>query len=161
MLRCHCQDIEVAIFIQVCVSPGFDKDKLQEYGYSSIHHYFSGEKQAARRELIKQWWPGQSRHDQRRFGWSGHTNNGSKITNRTGSNFLFWNISKFCLNYLAIIFYSFRCVWKCGYFHSFIISTGKSVNQRQEIFEKEYLNWWYQFYVELNSVNIPPINFYD
>ena len=61
--------VDFPIVFKVCITPAFNKSKLQELGYRRVWDYFTGTSRYARYKI---------------YGWSGHMKNGSTISSAKG-----------------------------------------------------------------------------
>ena len=61
--------IDFPVLFKICFKPGFDIEKIQEAGYSSIWNYFKGK----------------SKYNSSIFGWAGHKEGGGVFDNVKGN----------------------------------------------------------------------------
>ena len=59
------EDISFPLALKVCFQPGLKLNEIEKVGYEDAFYYFAG----------------QSKHDGTKFGWAGHTKNGTGFSN--------------------------------------------------------------------------------
>ena len=59
------EDISFPVALKICFQPGLKLDEIEKVGYEDAWWYFAG----------------QSKHDSTKFGWAGHTKNGTVLSN--------------------------------------------------------------------------------
>ena len=68
-------DIEFPIIFKICITPAFNITEIQDAGYEIVWDYFTGTSRYSRNRI---------------YGWSGHTENGSIVSNAKGKYCNLW-----------------------------------------------------------------------